>query len=71
MDMYESKIVEQSGLRYKIQLRKNEGIWQQRHIWYPCEHSQPAYACLDYYREDEWIKSTQGQPDSAVYSRIS
>lgn len=71
MEILESKIVEQSGLRYKVQLRKNQGIWEQRHIWYPCEISKPAYPFLDYYREDEWIKSVQMQPDPAVYAPVS
>lgn len=59
--VYETPITEACGLRYKIQRRQIEGIWQQRHIWYPC--ANPAYPCRNYYHEDEWIRSNQGECD--------
>jgi len=34
-------------------------LWMQRHIWYPCK--KPAYECLNYYREEEWIKAAMSR----------
>lgn len=57
MRTYETRIITNGDLRYKIQLRLNEGIWQQRHIWYP----PTAYVTCE--TADPWIRSTQtGNP---------
>lgn len=57
-ETYETPVTEQSGLRYKIQVRYFHGLWQQRHVWYPCEHSAPAWGgAANYYHEEEWIKT--------------
>lgn len=58
MQIFETGISEFSGFKCKIQMRCNHGIWFQRHVWYPCDN--PAYDFLNYYREDEWIKSGTG-----------
>lgn len=73
-EAYETAITEQSGLRYKIQVRNFHGLWQQRHIWFPCEHSEPAYGgAVNRYREDDWIRTVpQRAPDlNRGWSRIS
>lgn len=72
MDIWETEIREHSGLRYKIQMRNNQGLWQQRHVWYPCETTEPAYGgVVNHYHEDEWIKSGTGTmaPD-AQFKRV-
>lgn len=72
METYETPIKEQSGLRYKIQVRNNQGVWQQRHIWYPCETSPPAYGgAVNFYREDEWIRTVPQREPGAGWARIS
>lgn len=70
--LYETPIVEQGGLRYKIQVRNYGGIWQQRHIWYPVEHSEPAWGgAVNRRSEDKWIMTIpQRAPDRPHWRRI-
>lgn len=52
--IYETEITEVADLIYKIQMRQNHGIWEQRHIWYRTfdgKHTQHV---------DDWIKSPGG-----------
>jgi hypothetical protein len=70
MQIFESKTVEQSGLRYKIQLRKNNGLWQQRHIWFECKETEPAHPTLDHFRIDPWIAAVQCEPDTNIYKPV-
>jgi len=66
MTDFETPTVEHSGLRYKIQFRQVSGVWQQRHVWYPCDN--PAYPFANVYRVDPWIKSLPSGPPEHAYS---
>lgn len=55
MQIVQTEIREHSGLKYRIQMRCNQGIWQQRHIWYPAPETY-----VDEETADEWIKSGTG-----------
>ena len=59
MQIFTTKITEHSGLKYRIEMRQNEGIWQQRHIWYPA----PA-TFVDEETTDPWIRSAGGLNDT-------
>ena len=55
MQVHQTEIVEHSGLKYRIQMRNNQGVWQQRHIWYPAPATYVSEETAD-----EWIKSPTG-----------
>jgi hypothetical protein len=55
MDIYSTDIIEHSGLKYRIEMRQNQGIWQQRHIWYP---APSTYVTSE--TAESWIRSVGG-----------
>jgi len=56
--VYTTEIREHNGLKYRIEMRRNTGIWQQRHIWYPTPESHFTEITAD-----RWIRSIQVPPD--------
>lgn len=57
IEIFSTDIVEHSGLKYRIEMRNNGGLWQQRHIWYPA----PATFVTEI-TADEWITSGRNPP---------
>lgn len=63
MEVYQTRIFEASGLKYRIQMRQNSGLWQQRHIWFPAPSTYVSEP-----RAGEWILSTQIPPGESYMS---
>jgi len=58
MTIYETPIKQRVGLKYKIQLRCNDGVWEQRHVWYP---ARGTYVSKE--TPEAWVRSIQkGNP---------
>jgi len=64
MTIYETDIREHSGIKYKIQLRCNGGIWQQRHVWYPAPQTHVTKETFE-----AWITSIQSGNPPANFHR--
>ena len=60
---WENTVKNNNGLRYKIQLRIQAGVVQQRHVYYP---PTPHVKRI---RIEEWIRSTQGEIGSHYKKR--
>jgi hypothetical protein len=54
-EIYRTEIKEHSGLKYHIEMRDHEGVWQQRHVWYPA----PA-TFVNEITTEKWIRSVGG-----------
>ena len=48
--IFQTEIIEHSGLKYRCQLREVHGGWEQRHIWFP---AQSTY--VDTPTASDWI----------------
>lgn len=53
--IFSTPIIEHHGLKYRIEMRNNQGIWQQRHIWYPAAETYVSEETAE-----GWIRSIGG-----------
>lgn len=62
MKVLTTRIIEHHGLKYRIEMRDNSGVWQQRHVWYPA----PA-TFVNCETAEEWILSSPTGPPRPDY----